>query len=310
MQVMSSELQTFEEHCRTLYTATDPNARASAEAALVQLSSFASFIPQCQYVLDHSTNSHAQLIASNALGKLVIQFWNQLTPSERVEHRNHALNFLASHPRCEHFVAVSLGQLVASITKLGWLDAPEHQQIVSEVGKFLSAGGEHVGLGLQLLEQLVSVMNSSNNMRSLTQHRKVAGHFRDTCLFEIMQQAILTIRQVQTADVEGSTILERSLKLVLACLSYDFIGTSLDEAAEELGTIQVLVLLASLRRSLFSSDEQRNSFLIGLMRGTLRVLQTQHGLNEHSNYHELCRLLARLKGSFQLSELVQAGSPP
>jgi len=42
------------------------------------------------------------------------------------------------------------------------------------------------------------------------------------------------------------------------------------------------------------------------MRGTLQVLQGQHGLTEHDNYHELCRLLARLKANYQLSELVQA----
>jgi len=126
----------------------------------------------------------------------------------------------------------------------------------------------------------------------------------------------------------------------LACLSYDFIGTTLDEASEELGTIQVpstwrstmedtattalffelyqatrppsamlsievLVLLGSLRRSLFSSDEERQSFLQRMVRGTLRILQTQCGLSDHDNYHELCRLLARLKANFQLSELVQ-----
>ena len=91
---------------------------------------------------------------------------------------------------------------------------------------------------------------------------------------------------------------------------------SLDEAAEELGTIQVptswrplmeetamprlffdvyhatsppcsssalevLVLLASLRRSLFSSDEARQAFLSCMMRGTLRILQMHQGHAEH-----------------------------
>ena len=218
-------LQAFEEHCQMLYTSSNPSQRAVAEAALVQLSTDCAFIPQCQYVLDHSEMSQAQLIASNALNKLVLQFWNQLTQAERMEHRNHALNFLASKPKCEHYVAVSLGQLVAGITKLGWFDAPDHQQIVCELGQFFRAGKEHVELGLQLLEQLVTVMNSSSTMRSLTQHRKVAGHFRDACLFDLMQKAVITIRQVPNLEAESSAILERSLKLVLACLSFDFIGT-------------------------------------------------------------------------------------
>lgn len=68
---------------------------------------------------------------------------------------------------------------------------------------------------------------------------------------------------------------------------------------------QVLVLFGSLRRSLFSSDEERQGFLARMVHGTLTILQTQCGLSNHDNYHELCRLLARLKANFQLSELVQ-----
>ena len=42
-----------------------------------------------------------------------------------------------------------------------------------------------------------------------------------------------------------------------------------------------------------------------MIKGTLGVLKSQTGLSDHENYHELCRLLARLKANFQLSELVQ-----
>ena len=47
-------------------------------------------------------------------------------------------------------------QLVGRMTKLGWLDANEHQQIVSEVSKFLHATPRHLVLGLQLLSTLVN----------------------------------------------------------------------------------------------------------------------------------------------------------
>jgi len=43
-----------------------------------------------------------------------------------------------------------------------------------------------------------------------------------------------------------------------------------------LQALEVLVLLASLRRSLFSSDEERQAFLSRLMRGTLHVLQVRY----------------------------------
>ena len=68
--------------------------------------------------------------------------------------------------------------------------------------------------------------------------------------------------------------------------------------------LEALVFLASLRRSLFSSEEERQGFLDRLIRGTLEILRTQQGLTHHANYHEMCRLLARLKANYQLSELV------
>ena len=40
---------------------------------------------------------------------------------------------------------------------------------------------------------------------------------------------------------------EKSLSLVFACLSYDFIGTTLDEASEDVGTIQAGACACSVR---------------------------------------------------------------
>ena len=351
MALTSGTLEQFERYCEQLYTSPDAGVRATAEAALVQLTTSAEYIPQCQQVLEQSSVAYAQLIAANALKRLVQQSWNQLSPADRVEQRNFVLNFLAAKgPACAPFVTVSLGQLVAVVTKLGWFDGAEHQQILPEVSKFLQERPEYVVLGLLLLEHLVCTMNASSNVRSLTQHRKVAGSFRDTCLLDIMQLALHTLRQAHASarsapSAEQERIRERALALVRECLSYDFIGTSLDEAAEELGTIQAptswrsamedpatlslffdvqlssppaaaaaaleaIVLLASLRRSLFSSDDERQAFLVRLLGGTLNILKVQSGLSDEKCYHEVCRLLARLKANFQLSELVQAEDYP
>ncbi len=117
-------------------------------------------------------------------------------------------------------------------------------------------------------------------------------------------------------------------------------GTCLDDSTEDLSTIQVpstwrstiedpatlqlfldyysvtkpplsnqalecLVRLASVRRSLFSGEAERSAFLNRLVNGTRDVLLGQKGLAEHSNYHEFCRLLGRLKTNYQLAELVR-----
>lgn len=340
------ELHTFEHYCETLYNSASANERAEAEAALMQLSTSPDCIPRCQFVLSKSQLPYAQLVATNALKKLFSSCWNHLTEQQKSDGRNYVLNFLASiGPTCQPFVNVSLAQLLASITKLGWVDFDDPQQVMQEVSRFLHATPAHLIIGLQILQALVTEVNSASNSRSLALHRKVAGAFRDCCLYQIFKLSLETLQRLQAraipaTETQQAKIRETSLGLALACLSYDFIGTTLDEASEELGTIQVpstwrlsiedpstvslffdlyafqstspcarmvlevLVSLCALRRSLFSSDEERQAFLLRMVSGTLSILQLQCGLSDHDNYHELCRLLARLKANFQLSELV------
>ena len=238
-----------------------------------------------------------------------------------------------------------LSSLVVCVLSLS--EPQDHQSVLHEVGQFLRATPSHLVLGLQILHQLVVEMNTVSNTRSLAQHRKVAGSFRDGCLYQVYKISLETLQrlksgQIPASDAERGRIQEHSLHLALVCLGYDFIGTTLDEASEELGTVQVpstwrptledpatmatyfdafaegsdasrfalevLVAFGSLRRSLFSSDDERQAFLFRMMSGTLHILNTQCGLSDHDNYHELCRLLARLKANFQLSELVQCSN--
>ena len=53
----SSELNSFEAYCELLYTSPNADERAKAETALLQLSTTAEHIPQCQFVLNNSKMS-------------------------------------------------------------------------------------------------------------------------------------------------------------------------------------------------------------------------------------------------------------
>jgi exportin-7 len=68
--------------------------------------------------------------------------------------------------------------------------------------------------------------------------------------------------------------------------------------------LDCLVRLASVRRSLFSSEGERSKFLNRLVNGTRDILRNHAGLQHHENYHQACRLLGRLKTNYQLAELV------
>ena len=69
------------------------------------------------------------------------------------------------------------------------------------------------------------------------------------------------------------------------------------------------MLIASVRRSLFASTE-RAKFLNQLVSGVKSILENPQGLADASNYHEFCRLLARLKSNYQLGELVKVDDYP
>lgn len=69
--------------------------------------------------------------------------------------------------------------------------------------------------------------------------------------------------------------------------------------------LRALLLLASVRRSLFASEERRREYVRLCMEGITNILETGQGLSDQSNYHEFCKLLGRMKTNNQLSELVE-----
>jgi len=146
------------------------------------------------------------------------------------------------------------------------------------------------------------------------------------------------------SDESQHELLKQLLRLGHNCLTFDFIGTSTDESSDDLCTVQIptswrpaflefstlqlffdlytalpatlsplslscLVQIASVRRSLFNNSE-RGKFLNQLVAGVRDILQNPSGLTDPNNYHEFCRLLARLKSNYQLGELVMVDQYP
>ncbi|XP_044085582.1 ran-binding protein 17 isoform X6 [Neovison vison] len=192
-------------------------------------------------------------------------------------------------------------------------------------------------------------MNLVDYSRPSAKHRKIATSFRDTSLKDILMLACSLLKEVlakplNLQDEGQQTLVMQVLKLVLNCLSFDFIGSSADESADDLCTVQIpttwrtiflepetldlffnlyhslppllsqlalscLVQFASTRRSLFSSPE-RAKYLGNLIKGVKRILENPQGLSDPGNYHEFCRFLARLKTNYQLGELVMVKEYP
>ncbi|XP_014218065.1 exportin-7 isoform X2 [Copidosoma floridanum] len=166
--------------------------------------------------------------------------------------------------------------------------------------------------------------------------------FRLSC--SLLGTARENCKNLNFNDEAQHGLMTQLLKLAQNCLTFDFIGTSTDESSDDLCTVQIptswrpaflesttlklffdlyhnlpntlsslalicLVQIASVRRSLFSNNE-RAKFLTHLVNGVKHTLQNPQGLSDPANYHEFCRLLARLKSNYQLGELVMVENYP
>ncbi|EYU26917.1 hypothetical protein ABFS83_02G107800 [Erythranthe nasuta] len=323
--------------CERLYNSQDSAERTHAENTLKCFSTNVDYISQCQYILDNALTPYALMLASSSLLKQVTE--HSLSLQLRLDIRNYLINYLASRgPELQPFVIGSLVQLLCRLTKFGWFDDDRFREVAKESINFLNqATSGHYAIGLKILNQLVSEMSQPNPGLPSSHHRRVACSFRDQCLLQIFQISLTSLNQLKNDAI--NKLQELALSLSLKCLSFDFVGTSIDESSEEFGTVQIpsawksvledfssvqiffdyyaltkppiskeslecLVRLASVRRSLFTNDATRSKFLDHLMSGTKEILRTGQGLADHDNYHEFCRLLGRFRVNYQLSELV------
>lgn len=333
--------------CKQLYEATDTATRNAAERALSTFTNSPDCLTKCQYLLERGNSSYSQLIAASSLTRLISK--NTTLPVEqRLDMRNYVLNYLGTRPKLASYVSQSLIQFLARLTKLSWFDVQKNElvfrTIVDDVGKFLQGSVDHCIIGVHVLSQLVCEMNQADSTRSLTKHRKIASSFRDLSLFNIFNLSLSLLReaynkQLNLQDGSQHSLMSHLLQLTCNCLSFDFIGTSMDESSDDLGTVQIptswrgaflnfatlqlffdlyrslptslspmalscLVQLASIRRSLFNNTE-RAKFLEQLVHGVKGILESPQSLADTNNYHEFCRLLARLKSNYQLGEIVK-----
>lgn len=330
-------LAQLEALCETLYKSQDSAERAYAENTLRCFSQDTSYISQLEFILENARNSYGVLFASSSMLKLVTD--NSLPLQLRLQIRNRVLNYLASRSAdLEHFVTSSLIQLVCRLTKCGWLDDDNFQELISNSLNFLNQQeAAHYAIGLKMLQHLVIEFNQPTPGLSLMQHRKVAIKFKDEALLQIYRISLTSLLGFKN---DGQWKLqELALSVSLQCLSYDFIGMSVDESSDEVGTIQApiswrsvleepstvqiyfdyyaatspplsklalecLVRLASVRKSLFTNGATRMQYLTSFMMGTKDILETGKGLNHHDNYHEFCCLIGRFKLNYQLSEML------
>ncbi|OIT33528.1 hypothetical protein A4A49_14945 [Nicotiana attenuata] len=309
-------LAQLEALCERLYNSQDSAERAHAENTLKCFSVNSSYISQCQYILDNASTPYALMLASSSLLKQVTE--QRLSLQIRLDIRNYLINYLATRGTdLEPFVTASLIQLFCRVTKYGWFEDDSFREVVKESMSFLNQTASRYAIGLKILNQLVSEMNQPSPGLPSAQHRRVACSYRDQSLLQVFQISLTSMAQLKndvaiSENMVSSKLQELALALSLKCLSFDFMGTTVDESSDDFSTIQIpsswkqvledpstvqiffdyyeinkpniskealecLIRLASVRRSLFTNDTSRVKYLAHLMTGTKDIMQTGKG---------------------------------
>ncbi|KAG0222004.1 Exportin 7 [Mortierella sp. GBA43] len=280
--------------------------------------------------------------ATSRLKNLVEDHFTTFTTPEQLGLRTFVLRYIYQNPNAPPFITKTQAQLFAIITKLGWLENDEFRPLVDHLQVFFMPGAapEHRTIGMDLLTAVTAEMNITSN-RHATKYRKIAVSFRDAQLLPIFRFGLSTLQTtLQVTDRGAEKLKESILVLLRTCLSFDFIGTVPDESSDDVGSIQVptawrsvfeepgyldvlwecwkkfsgtssvlvmesLSQAASIRRSLFSSDDTRLKYIHHIMRETILTLESAAGqdkLQDVGNFHEFCRMLSKFRTTFQLQE--------
>lgn len=238
--------------CKQLYESNNPG---EAEKALVAFQDAPDALPKCQQLLDRAESPYSQLLAATTLTKLVTRSTGAaggVSIQQRMEIRTYILNYFLTRPNLQNFVVQSLVTLLVKITKYGWFDAYQKvtvfKNIVEDVQTFLQGSVEHCVIGVQILSNLTSEMNTTADAEanvSFMKLRKVASDFRDSKLLDIFMLSCNLLssarnnKNLNFSDEAQLGLMTQVLRLASNCLSFDFIGTSADESTDELHTIQL-----------------------------------------------------------------------
>ncbi|KAL7747065.1 hypothetical protein RI367_007561 [Sorochytrium milnesiophthora] len=199
---------------------------------------------------------------------------------------------------------------------------------------------------LQTLATIVYEMSTpSYSILKMNKNRKAVISFRDTQLMRAFQIAAALLdhyHQTPPSPGHDQTDMRRTeaaLLLLRNCLCFDFIGTMPDESSDDFGTLQVpgawkslfgetflsqlfgwyrafpssiagnvmecIAYVVSVRRSLFG-DKERTVYISAIIEQTASVMAQSAGMDNPSNFHEFCKVLARFKQTYPMTELVDS----
>ena len=134
-----------------------------------------------------------------------------------------------------NYLTRTLIQTLCKTTKLLW---PASRDIIDDVVQFLNASRDHAMLGLRLLRGLVLEFEPTGPGSVDAASRLAANSFREQgALTKAFQLSLQFVQTTSPANDVG--LLTAALQSLLACLSYDFVGTGADDSDDGVACVYI-----------------------------------------------------------------------
>ncbi|EGG23535.1 exportin 7 [Cavenderia fasciculata] len=300
------------------------------------------FLIDYKKLLQYSKNSYVIAQVARGLLRCITQYWNSIPSPQRQEIKSNVWLYIESLPTIETFALISIIKLYSRILKFTWNEDNVRNQFMESLQAMLKLSPDHHSIGLKMLKDIiVEFSDQSGDHLQSAQHRNLSISLRDHVLMKFYSTSLDSLKTILgianiKLDKVHEKIRDNALELSFACLSVDFIKTSSYDTSEEILTVQIplpwkplfddpnttqlyfkiyrqwhctkalecLTQVASIRRSLFMTEDERTKFLTNIFRGILEILQTNTGLNNDNNHLAFCRVLERIKTNYHFNQLV------
>ncbi|GAM20910.1 hypothetical protein SAMD00019534_040850 [Acytostelium subglobosum LB1] len=325
----------FERLCKDSFQ--KPEDANRIEEILQQYFLNPNFLVEYKSILQFSKNSYVIAQVCRGLLRCVTQYWNSIPAVQRTEIKTTIWYYLESLPQIEIFSWVSLLKLYSRLLKFSWQEETNKAPFLESIQDFMKKSPDHHCIALRVLKDIICEFNEqAGDHLSTSQHRNLSISLRDNVLMKFFTISIDSLKYTLNTPDKNDKSKEYAMDLSLSCLSFDFIKTTSIDTSEEILTIQIpsnwksifddpnttqlffriykthyspkslecLVHFASIRKSLFQSEDERTKFITNIFKGTREILQNSIGLNFENNHLAFCRILERIKTNYLLSQLV------
>ncbi|KAL0218526.1 hypothetical protein P9112_004179 [Eukaryota sp. TZLM1-RC] len=329
-----SAVPQIDELTKKFYEPASSQDHHEAATQLNPLISSPEALPQLIYLIDASSSPHTRYFVSSALNDLLKKHSENLTSQAKADLHSRLFNFLTSNvSTLPAFVTSGFARCLARVDKVAWMEIDSVRGVVEDCATIHNQSSEQAYVSLLILKELVQEINTPPSGSQLSLHRRRSQKFKQhlPLIFKLGLDFIYNFVASPNQDGVTLMILNESLDLVNAVLSFDFIGTcAVADTSEEIATVHVpkdfreffedkrivsaffavqkfvpagaasrafncILRIASVSRSVFASKDDRKDFLRLLMEESFVLLTS--GVSPHQfvqSSPQLLHDLARL----------------